>query len=150
MLPAGARGGERRVRAHVFTVDGAAVRFRVAGTTRTKAGQFMTVWKRSAGRPIQPYDSGDPVDLFVISTRDADHFGQFAFPRDVLCEQGIVSRNGSGGKRAFRVYPPWVTTTHRQAGRTQEWQADYFLRVGLPAEEGGAVGPGRSRALHHP
>ncbi|MFD4861051.1 MepB family protein [Streptomyces atratus] len=136
--------------AHVFTVDGAAVRFRVARTTPTKAGQFVTVWKRSAGGPIQPYDSEDPVDLFVISTRDADRFGQFVFPRDVLCERGIVSRNGRGGKRAFRVYPPWVTTTNRQAGRTQEWQADYFLRIGLPTKEGGAVEPGRSRALYHP
>ncbi|MFJ7255425.1 MepB family protein [Streptomyces sp. NPDC098085] len=131
--------------AHVFTVDGSAVRFRVARTTPTKVGQFVTVWKRSADGPIQPYDSEDPVDLFVISSRDAGRFGQFVFPRDVLCERGIVSRNGTGGKRAFRVYPPWVTTANRQADRTQEWQAEYFLRVDLCADEGGADGDGAGK-----
>ncbi|SFX36350.1 hypothetical protein SAMN02787144_1002443 [Streptomyces atratus] len=132
--------------AHSFTVDGSAVRFRVARTTPTKAGQFVTVWKRSVDGPIRPYDSGDPVDLFVISTRDAGGFGQFVFPRDVLCERDIVSHNGVGGKRAFRVYPPWVTTTGRQAGRTQEWQVEYFL----PVREGEPVDPVRCRALYHP
>ncbi|MFB7916574.1 MepB family protein [Streptomyces sp. NPDC056061] len=149
--------------AHVFTVDGSTVRFRVARTTPTKTGQFVTVWKRSAGGPIQPYDSEDPVDLFVISSRDADgRFGQFVFPRDVLCERGIVARNGSGGKRAFRVYPPWAATTSRQAGRTQEWQTAYFLHVSTTAdavdgdEDRGradgvaAVDPVRCRALYHP
>ncbi|WP_405713037.1 MULTISPECIES: MepB family protein [unclassified Streptomyces] len=133
--------------AHEFTVDGSAVRFRVARTTPTKAGQFVTVWKRSAGGgPIRPYDSGDPVDLFVISTRDADGFGQFVFPRAVLRERDIVSTDGAGGKRAFRVYPPWVTTTSRQAGRTQEWQVEYFL----PVPDGGAADPERCRALYRP
>ncbi|WP_326765792.1 MepB family protein [Streptomyces sp. NBC_01591] len=133
--------------AHAFTVGGSAVRFRVARTTPTKAGQFVTVWKRSAGGgPIRPYDAGDPVDLFVISTRDAGGSGQFVFPRDVLCERDIVSRDGSGGKRAFRVYPPWVTTPNRQAGRTQEWQVEYFL----PVPEGGVADPDRCRALYRP
>ncbi|MFF9349873.1 MepB family protein [Streptomyces sp. NPDC014734] len=152
--------------AHVFSVDGSTVRFRVAKTTPTKAGQFVTVWKRSADGPIQPFGSEDPVDLFVISSRDADgRFGQFVFPRDVLCEQGIVARNGSGGKRAFRVYPPWVATTSRQAARTQEWQTDYFLHVspatdgdggdanggdGGRADAGATVDPVRCRALYHP
>ncbi|MEE1771529.1 MepB family protein [Streptomyces sp. JV185] len=132
--------------AHSFTVDGSAVRFRVARTTPTKAGQFVTVWKRSTDGPIRPYDSTDPVDLFVISSRGADGFGQFVFPREVLCERDIVSRDGVGGKRAFRVYPPWVTTTGRQAGRTQEWQVEYFL----PVREGEPVDPVRCRALYRP
>ncbi|MFJ1887374.1 MepB family protein [Streptomyces sp. NPDC088170] len=133
--------------AHAFTVDGSAVRFRVARTTPTKAGQFVTVWKRApGGGPIRPYDSGDPVDLFVVSTRDADGFGQFVFPRDVLCERDIVSRNGIGGKRAFRVYPPWVTAPNRQAERTQAWQVAYFLPVGNDE----ALDQVRCRALYHP
>ncbi|MET9659339.1 MepB family protein [Streptomyces sp. NPDC006510] len=147
--------------AHGFTVDGSAVRFRVARTTPTKAGQFVTVWKRSAGgEPIRPYDSVDPVDLFVISTRDTGGFGQFVFPRDVLRERDIVSTGGSGGKRAFRVYPPWVTTSGRQAGRTQEWQVEYFLPVregeaegegeNEGKNEGEAVDPVRCRALYRP
>ncbi|MGR3936310.1 MepB family protein [Streptomyces sp. BRA346] len=113
--------------AHGFTIDGLSVRFRVAKTTPTKVGQFVTVWQRSTEGPIRPFDAEDGIDLFIISCRDSGHFGQFVFPRDVLCEHGIVSRGGSGGKRGFRVYPPWVTTTNRQANRTQAWQTKYFL-----------------------
>ncbi|MGW7005860.1 MepB family protein [Streptomyces sp. NPDC054933] len=131
--------------AHEFTLDGLSVRFRVAKTTPTKVGQFVTVWLRSAEGPIRPFDTDDSVDLFVISSRDGDRFGQFVFPRDVLCERDIVSRNGSGGKRAFRVYPPWVTTTNRQARNTQAWQVKYFLPIG----EAGAVDLEYARALYH-
>ncbi|MFI5523945.1 MepB family protein [Streptomyces platensis] len=132
--------------AHEFTLDGSSVRFRVAKTTPTKVGQFVTVWKRSPGGPIQPFDSADPVDLFVISTRDGGNFGHFVFPREVLCERGIVSRNGSGGKRAFRVYPPWVETTNRQARTTQAWQVKHYLQI----PEDGPLDTARARGLHHP
>ncbi|MFJ6479154.1 MULTISPECIES: MepB family protein [unclassified Streptomyces] len=130
--------------AHTFTLDGRSVRFRAARTTPTKVGQFVTVWKRSPGGPIQPFDAADPVDLFVISTRDGDHFGQFVLPTEALRRHGVVSTDGSGGKRAFRVYPPWVTTTNRQAGRAQEWQLDHFLH--LP--EDGPVDLARARELY--
>ncbi|MEU3350039.1 MepB family protein [Streptomyces sp. NPDC037389] len=131
-----------------FTLDGRSVRFRVAKTTPTKVGQFVTVWQRSEEGPIRPFDANDGVDLFVISSRDDDGFGQFVFPREVLCERGIVSRGGSGGKRGFRVYPPWVTTTSRQAGSTQAWQVKCFFDLGQN-------GPGpadltRARALYRP
>ncbi|MFD4245340.1 MepB family protein [Streptomyces sp. NPDC058525] len=129
-----------------FTLDGLAVRFRVAKTTPTKVGQFVTVWKRSADGPIQPFDAADPVDLFVISACQGEGSGQFVFPRDVLRDWGIVSTNGSGGKRAFRVYPPWVTTTNRQARSTQTWQTEHWLR--LPAD--GPVDLPRALALYHP
>lgn len=129
-----------------FTLDGLSVRFRVARTTPTKAGQFVTVWKRSLGGPIQPFDAADPVDLFVISTCDGENFGQFVFPREVLRERNIVSTNGSGGKRAFRVYPPWVTTTSRQARSTQAWQVEHFLRL----SGGEPVDISRADALYHP
>jgi len=130
--------------AHGFTIDGLSVRFRVAKTTPTKVGQFVTVWRRSAEGPIRPFDTEDGIDLFVISSRDSGHFGQFVFPRDVLCERGIVSRGGSGGKRGFRVYPPWVTTANRQASRTQAWQTKYFLDF----TGGGSVDMARTRALY--
>lgn len=120
--------------AHEFTVDGRPVRFRAAKTTPTKVGLFVTVWKRSPGGPIQPFDAADPIDLVVISTRQDDHFGQFVFPIDVLRQQGVVSTNGSGGKRGFRVYPPWVTTTNRQADRAQTWQVEHFLNLHEPID----------------
>ncbi|MFD0266245.1 MepB family protein [Streptomyces sp. NPDC127106] len=129
-----------------FTLDGRSVRFRVAKTTPTKAGQFVTVWQRSEEGPIRPFDAADGVDLFVIGSRDDDGRGQFVFPREVLCERGIVSRSGSGGKRGFRVYPPWVTTTSRQASSTQTWQVDYFLHLG----EDEPVDLPRARTLYHP
>ncbi|MEU2158157.1 MepB family protein [Streptomyces sp. NPDC019396] len=129
-----------------FTLDGLSTRFRVARTTPTKVGQFVTVWQRSTEGPIRPFDAGDGVDLFVISSRDSGHFGQFVFPREVLCARGIVSRDGIGGKRGFRVYPPWVTTTSRQASSTQAWQVSHFLFLG----EGGPVDMARAQALYHP
>ncbi|ANP52413.1 hypothetical protein J2Z21_008335 [Streptomyces griseochromogenes] len=129
-----------------FTLDGRSVRFRVAKTTPTKVGQFVTVWQRSEEGPIRPFDVEDDVDLFVISSRDDDGFGQFVFPREVLCERGIVSRDGSGGKRGFRVYPPWVTTTNRQARGTQAWQVNHFLSLG----QDGPADLARTRALYHP
>lgn len=132
--------------AHGFTLDGRSVRFRAARTTPTKVGQFVTVWKRSPAGPIRPFDIADPVDLFVISSRDDQHFGQFVLPVDALRRHGILSANGSGGKRAFRVYPPWVTTTNSQAGKAQTWQLDFFLHL----HRDGAVDPARARALYHP
>ncbi|CAM5315806.1 hypothetical protein SAVIM338S_00675 [Streptomyces avidinii] len=132
--------------AHSFTLDGLAVRFRAAKTTPTKAGQFVTVWKRSPGGPIRPYDAADPVDLFVISSREGRRFGQFVFSSDTLRRRGILSADGSGGKRAFRVYPPWVTTTSRQAAGTQAWQLDHFLHLGGT----GPLDAPRARDLYHP
>lgn len=68
------------------------------------------------------------------------------FPREVLCRRGIVSRAGSGSKRGFRVYPPWVTTTNRQASSAQAWQTHHFLPLG----DGEPVDAARARALYHP
>ncbi|MGG7573197.1 MepB family protein [Streptomyces sirii] len=130
--------------AHAFTLDGRAVRFRVGKTTPTKVGQFVTVWKRSDGGPIEPFDTADAVDLFVISTREGAHFGQFVFPREVLAERDIVSRDGAGGKRGFRIYPPWADTTSRQARHTQKWQTAHFL----PIPETGPVDLALARALY--
>nr|AGZ94048.1 hypothetical protein [Streptomyces sp. MMG1612] len=132
--------------AHEFTLDGLDVRFRAARTTPTKVGQFVTVWKRSPAGPIQPFDATDAVDLFVISTRDDRNFGQFVFPMDTLRRHGVVSANGSGGKRAFRVYPPWVTPANRQATGTQAWQLGYFLHL----HQAEPIDLDRAQALYHP
>ncbi|MER6103580.1 MepB family protein [Streptomyces sp. NPDC001832] len=132
--------------AHEFTLNGLSIRFRAAKTTPTKVGQFVTVWKRSPAGPIQPFDATDPVDLFIISTRDHQHFGQFVFPMDALRQHGVVSANGSGGKRAFRVYPPWVITTNRQASSAQAWQLDFFLHL----HQHGPIDLARAQELYHP
>jgi hypothetical protein len=55
--------------------------------------------------------------------------GQFIFPKSVLADKGIVTRNGKEGKRGIRVYPPWDLTTNKQAKRTQSWQTKYFITI---------------------
>lgn len=128
----------------VLEVNNFSVRFRVAKITPTKSGQFVTVWKRLSNGPIQPYDISDPVDFFVISTRKDQHFGQFIFPKSVLCEQGIFSKNGRGGKRGIRVYPPWDKALNKQAQKTQQWQLKYFLEIPL----NGAIDRARAQVLY--
>lgn len=115
--------------AYTFKLNGFSIRFRIAKTTPTKVGQFVTLWKRVGNGPIQPYDISDPDDFFIISTRKDYNFGQFVFPKSVLSEQGILSIKGKGGKRAIRVYPPWDIMLNRQAQKTQQWQMKYFLEI---------------------
>jgi hypothetical protein len=115
--------------AYTFEINALSVKFRVAKITPTKIGQFVTLWKRISKGPIQPFEYTDPIDLFIISTRKDNRFGQFVFPKSVLCEQGIISTNNKEGKRAIRVYPPWDETLSKQAQKTQKWQLDYFLEI---------------------
>lgn len=112
-----------------FKLNDRQVKFRVAKITPTKVGQFVTLWKRIGNGPILPYDVTDPIDLFVISVHNSEHFGQFVFLKAVLHEKGILSKEGKGGKRAMRVYPPWDKTHNRQAKTTQAWQLLYFFEI---------------------
>lgn len=115
--------------AFAFTLNQQHIQFRVAKVTPIKAGQFVTLWKRSFDGPIMPFDSRDPVDFMVISVRSAEHFGQFIFPKALLVKQKVLSNNGFGGKRAMRVYPPWAIHLNRQALKTQQWQSPFFLAI---------------------
>lgn len=76
-----------------------------------------------------PYDLADPVDFFIVSARYEEHFGQFIFPKTILFDKGILSKDRMGGKRAFRIYPPWDITDSRQAKASQTWQLKYFLDI---------------------
>lgn len=89
----------------------------------------MTLWERFGNGPIQPYEISDPVDLFVISIRKGNNFGQFIFPKAVLCNRDIVSNKEKSGKRAIRAYPPWDKLTSRQPQKTQIWKLEYFLEI---------------------
>jgi hypothetical protein len=115
--------------AYTFELNGLSVKYRIAKITPTKIGQFVTLWKRIGNGPIQPFDSTDQIDLFVISTRDGDRFGQFIFPKSILQEKGIISTSHKEGKRAIRVYPPWDITISKQAQKTQLWQLIYFVEI---------------------
>jgi hypothetical protein len=113
--------------AHTFNISTHTVKFRAAKITPTKTGQFVTLWKREANGPIQPFDTSDRIDLFIISARSKAHFGIFIFPAGVLLERRILSGNGKEGKRAMRIYPPWDTAVNPQAIKTQQWQLNYFV-----------------------
>ncbi len=102
---------------------------RNAKITPKKAGLFVTFWKRNSNGITEPYSDTDLIDYFVINIRTKTCFGQFVFPRSVLIEKGVISSGKIEGKRGFRVYPPYVTTTSKQALNTQKWQSKYFLRI---------------------
>jgi len=112
-----------------FKLNDLEILFRSSKITPTKTGQFVTLWKRIEKGPIQPFDSTDCIDFFIISTRNKTLSGQFIFPMSILIEKGIISHQGKEGKRAIRVYPPWDLTTSKQAQKTQKWQLNYFLEV---------------------
>jgi hypothetical protein len=122
--------------AHTFEVNGRNAVFRVARTTPKKAGQFVTLWRRTTpdGRgPIRPYDSSESVDLFMVSVRGDAALGLFVFPQDVLVACGVVSRGFIGGKRAIRVYPPDSEPTNKTAESTQRWQLEHYFPVPDPS-----------------
>ncbi len=72
-----------------LALNGRPVVFRVAKTTPTKAGQFVTLWKRpTPNAAIAPLDSDDGVALVVVSVSEGPHRGQFVFPYTALVERG--------------------------------------------------------------
>lgn len=115
--------------AYQFNIGHQHIAFRSAKTTPTKVGQFVTFWKRSSSGPIAPFDLSDAIDFFIISVRYDHKFGLFIFPQLVLLEQGIISKNHIGGKRALRVYPIWDKANNKQAIETQAWQLKYFHEI---------------------
>ncbi|UJR08596.1 hypothetical protein I4U23_012855 [Adineta vaga] len=112
-----------------FSINKVHIKFRVAKTTPTKVGQFVTLWKRIGKGPIMPYDINDPIDIYVICVREGEKFGQFIFTKSVLASQNILSKNGKGGKRAIRIYAPWVKTESTQATTTKTWQVRHFINL---------------------
>ena len=111
-----------------FTINNHSIKFRVGKITSTKVGQFVTFWKRIGKGPILPYDFNDSFDFLMVSARAENHFGQFVFPKAVLCENGIISSSEKEGKRAMRIYPPWDKADNSQAKQTQAWQLQYFIK----------------------
>lgn len=111
-----------------FILNNAQVKFRVGKITPTKIGQFVTFWKREGNGPISPCDLEDPFDYLFVSVRAENNLGTFIFPKKVLGEKGIVSKNKTGGKRAMRIYPSWDKPESAEARKTQEWQLRYFLK----------------------
>ena len=112
-----------------FELDEKKIQQRVSKITPTKTGQFVTIWKRNSNGITEPFDDSDDFDLVIITSRNGNNFGQFIFPKSVLADKGIITRNGKEGKRGIRVYPPWDNATNKQAEKTQNWQTNYFLTI---------------------
>lgn len=109
-----------------FKLNDKSIEHRVSKITPTKAGQFVTIWKRNKNGITEPYHFSDNLDFIIITSRCHDKIGQFIFPKTILAEKGIISKDGKIGKRGIRVYPPWNMTTNKQAEKTQRWQINYF------------------------
>jgi hypothetical protein len=114
-----------------FKINGQYVISRSSKITPKKTGQFVTLWKRINNGPIEPFNSSDDIDFFVVNVSSETNLGQFIFPKSALIKQGVISTNIKEGKRAIRVYPPWDIPTSKQAIKTQKWQLNYFLPINI-------------------
>mgnify|MGYP005636548633 CR=1 FL=1 len=112
-----------------FTLNDKKVLFRIAKITPTKIGQFVTVWKRNQQGITEPFADQDSIDFLIVCTKKEDKFGLFVFPKSILLQKSVFSKNEKGGKRGFRLYPSWDITTNKQAQKTQQWQLDYFVNL---------------------
>jgi hypothetical protein len=112
-----------------FDINGLKVLYREAKITPTKIGQFVTIWKRNNEGITEPFNVNDDIDLVVISCRNGKQFGQFVFPKTILGDKKIFTKNNIEGKRGIRVYPPWDIAMNKQAIQTQVWQLEYFLEM---------------------
>jgi hypothetical protein len=114
-----------------FKLDYKVVISRTAKITPTKTGQFVTIWKRTEGGQIEPYNSLDTFDFIVIDVIKGHRHGQFVFSKAALIKHSIISTAEKEGKRGIRVYPIWDTAINKQAIATQKWQLKYFIELPL-------------------
>lgn len=112
-----------------FDINGLKIISRSSKVTPSKAGQFVTFWKRKEKGPIEPFHEADAFDFFVVNIRTDSGLGQFVFPKAILVQKGIISTDNKEGKRAFRVYTKWDMGLNKTAERTQKWQQEFFYSV---------------------
>jgi hypothetical protein len=104
-----------------FELNKLSILYREANITPTQIGQFVTIWKRNSAGITAPFNVDDDIGLVVISCRSGEQFGQFIFPKTILGEKKIFTKNNIEGKRGIRVYPPWDIAINKQAIQTQAW-----------------------------
>jgi hypothetical protein len=112
-----------------FELAGQKIEYRRSKITPTKAGQFVTIWKRNKDGNTAPFDIADDFDFIIITSIKGEQTGQFIFPKTVLADKGIIAGNGKHGKRGMRVYPTWDIAPNNQANQTQQWQTKYFVEI---------------------
>ncbi|MCL9807536.1 MepB family protein [Flavobacterium amniphilum] len=119
----------REYSAYTFRINKCSIVYRNAKITPTKAGQFVTIWKRNVEGITQPYENKDAFDFMIIETRLESKSGIFVFPKEILLQKDIILGGSNKGKRGMRIYPSWDNVTNKQAEKTQKWQLDYFLET---------------------
>jgi hypothetical protein len=112
-----------------FKLNDKKIQYRVSKITPLKTGQFVTIWQRNKDGITEPFDISNDLDFIIIAAKRDNNFGQFIFPKSVLAEKGIITKNNKEGKRGIRVYPPWDTVENKQAEKSQTWQTKYFLTI---------------------
>jgi hypothetical protein len=115
-----------------FNLNSMSVQFRVSKVTPKKNGEFVTFYKRQDNGIIAPYDSNDNIDFYIIMKQDIELPEYFIMPKKILCQYDILSINGIGGKRGFRLYTPDDIVTSIQAQKTQAWQKKCYLDLNDP------------------
>ena len=83
--------------------------------------------KRNVRNQTEPFNIKDDFDFYIIATTESDKFGFFVFPKHILDREHILTNNAHGGKRGFRVYPPWDIPANKMAEKAKAWQAEYFI-----------------------
>ncbi len=66
----------------------------------------------------------------MVVVREGARFGAFVLPAPVLAARGVVAVDGRGGKRGFRLYPPWSDDLNPQATATRAWQCPFYVDLG--------------------
>jgi hypothetical protein len=119
-----------------FEIESKNIIFRVAKTTPTKIGQFVTLWKRpNSDSDIAPLDFEDHFKFIMIFVYNDLNSGVFLFNKNILTKKGVISLHNKGGKRAIRVYPPWCNPDSKQAISSQKWQCEYYISLDQTTEK---------------
>lgn len=100
--------------------------FRSAKVTPTKAGLFVTLWKRDESGNTRPYTATDSINEFWISAKTKCGYGLFKFTANVLEDVGVLSSATKPGKRGFRIYTPWDENLNPSAAKAWSWQRKFF------------------------
>ena len=102
-------------------------RSRKAKKTPNKKGYFVVFWTKDNNNRNRPYTWEETPEKLIVTVLDKDKKGQFIFPKEILLEKQIISKDNIKGKMAMRVYPSWEVELNKTAKRTQKWQNDYFI-----------------------
>ncbi|MEB3767497.1 MepB family protein [Acinetobacter sp. MD2] len=113
-----------------FVYAGQKYLFRQVKITPTKLGGFVTLWTRDQPNlAIRPFNEQDGIDGVIIANANQTDTGYFFFDRATLVQHQVFTQNGIEGKRALRLYEPWLSLTAKQAIHSQKWQSEHFIAL---------------------